>query len=219
MTDKVVFPPFGSFFGDDLTDFQCEVLQIERFGNNQRAFRKHFRLELQLFQSKWFDYRLLHPVMATYLYAAEFIRAYRRYYSMTIDCEKGQYVKGFKGNDALQNKQSISFIRGRQAADELGIPYWFYIEKAYEWLYIKKWKHIPRHVHLYAEDVIEYVSKQWEARIRETLIIAESDFFRDEINGDRPEYKAHQEWLRERVKLSSVPKLATESLNERGYCF
>jgi len=219
MSDGVVFSTVGDFYGKDLTDAECEAMFIERFGAGERAFKKHFKKELQLFQSKWFDYRVLHPIVATYLYAAEFRRAYKKYYSMTIDHEKSQYMMGFRGEDAWEAKSSGGFIKGRQQADLLGIPYWFYIEKAYEWLYIKKWKHLPRQTHLYAEDVIEHISAQWETRVRETLVIAELDFFKDRQNSERPEFVAHQEWLKERISLSTVPGLATESLNERGYYF
>lgn len=207
------------YYGWDFTDEKCERMLLERFGGGQRAFRKHFKKELQLFQTKWVDYRILHPVVATYLYAAEFVIAYKRYYTMTVDCEKGLYVKGFKGGDAWAASNSLGFIKGRQQADTLGIPYWFYISKAYEWLYIMKWKHLPRQVHLYREDVVEYVNKEWYIYSRESLVLSELDYFKDDANRDRPEYIAHQEWVRDRVALSSVPEVAMESLNERGYHF
>lgn len=216
---ELFFPTVGDFYGSTLTDAECERLLIERFGAGDRAFKKHFKKELQLYQTKWFDYRLLHPVVATYLYAAEFQRTFKKYYAKTIDHEKAQYMKGFSGGDAWAAKNSGGFIKGRQQADLMGIPYWFYIERAYEWLYRKKWKHIPRQTHLYSEEVIQFVAEEWRIYSTESLVIAEQDFFRDRTNQERPEYQAHQQWLRDRVALSRVPEIARESLNERGYYF
>jgi len=207
------------FYGFDLSDFEAEKLQIEKHAVKERAFKKEFKKESQLNQVKWFDNRILHPVVATYLYAAEYRRVYRAYYTKSIDHEKAKYVKGFSGDDAWVAKSANGFVKGRQQADSMCIPYWFYIQNAFEWLYIKKWKHMPRHVHLYNDEVIAFVASTWEIYKRETITIAELPFFREQKNQYRPEYIAHQEWLRELVSMSTVPKIATESLNERGFFF
>jgi len=217
LSGKFSFATVGEFYGDDLTDFEAEKLQIGRYAAQPRVFKKHFAKELALYQTKWFDYRLLHPVVATYLYAAEFRRIYKRYYSKTIDLHKSRYIRGFSGQDAWVAKASNGFIKGRQQADSMGIPYWFYISNAYEWLYIKKWKHLPRHVHLYNQEVIDFVEMKWGEQNRGSLIIAELDFFKDYSNSKRPEFIAHQEWLVERISKSRAKQAAIESLNERGY--
>jgi hypothetical protein len=205
------------FFGSDLCDLDCEALMIEKFGVGERAFKAHFKLELSLFQTKWFDYRLMHPVTATYLYAHEFVKSYRRYYAMTIDCGKARYVKGYSGKDPWLIKNAMMFVKGRRQADKLGTPYDFYINAAYEFLYVKKWKHLPRPCHLYAEDVIEFVDNKWREYSRSALMLAESDFFRDEGNAERPEFIAHQRWMMDRLQKSKIKEIAAESLRERGF--
>ena len=219
MSGSIKLETKGSFYGSDLTDLEAEKLFIERFGGGERAFKTHFRKELKLRDKKWYDYRTMHPVVATYLYAAEYRRVYRSYYSKTVDFQRAMYVKGFKGDDAWMANSSGGFIKGRQQADSMGIPYWFYIENAFEWLYRKKWKHIPRQTHLYNKEVIQFVLDAWITRATETLIVAELPFFKDQSNNKRPEYIAHQEWLKDRVSMSRIPEIATESLNERGYYF
>lgn len=206
-----------SYFGENLDDKQCEIIQLTRFGGGERAFKKHLKLELQLLQSKWHDYKLLHPVVATYRYAHEFTKTYRRYYSMTLDHERGQYVTGFKGKDPWLATNSGGFIRGRQQADSMGIPYDFYISAAYNFLYIKKWKHIARPCHLYAEDVIAHIEEAWRNYSTSALIFAEDTFFKDIANGERPEFIAHQHWIENRLALSKVKDLARASLHDRGY--
>ena len=205
------------FFGENLTDKECEVIQLDRFGGGARVFRKHLGLELQLMQTKWYDYRLLHPVVATYLYAYEYDQAYKKYYQMTRDYEVGKFIKGYKGADAWLAKNSGGFIKGRQQADEMGIPYDFYISSAYNFLYIKKWKHIPRQCHLYAQDVLERIESDWLTYSKSTLVLSKDSFFKDIYNKDRPEYISHQQWLEDRIALSKVKDAARESLQERGF--
>lgn len=214
---KIFFPTVGEFFGQDLSDREAEILQIERFGGNERVFKKHFKKELRLYQTKWFDYRVLHPVVATYLYAAEYRRLYKKYFSMTVDCEKAKYVRGFSGNDAWKIKNAKGFTTGRQQADSMGIPYWFYISKAYESLYQKKWQRVPIHTHLYSDYVIDFIGDAWAKFTKETLVVADLEFFRDQENQERPEFQAHQQWLLDRVAKSKVPVMAKESLLERGF--
>lgn len=205
------------FFGENLTDEQCEVLQLDRFGDGTRVFRKHLGREMQLYQTKWFDYRILHPVVATYLYAYELNKTYQRYYQMTRDYEIGQYIKISKGKDIWFAKNSGGFIKGRQQADELGIPYDFYTSAAFNFLYIKKWKNLPRQNHMYAPDLIEHVQDKWVEYSKITLVVAKNDFFKSVGNTNRPEFISHQQWLEDRLSLSKVKSIARESLIERGY--
>lgn len=205
------------FFGENLTDEQCEALQLSKFGGGSWAFRKHLKLELALMQIKWHDYKILHPVVATYLYAHEYDQVFKRYYRMTRDHEIGKYIRGFKGKDFWYSNAPGAFIRGRQQADSMGIPYDFYISAAYNFLYIKKWKNIPRQNHLYAEDVIERVTADWLAYSRSSLVVPANDFFKNLANKDRPEFIGAQIYLNERLFFSRAKESATQSLVERGF--
>ncbi|MBE0438024.1 MAG: hypothetical protein IBX56_19775 [Methylomicrobium sp.] len=217
MSGNFEFSTVGKFYGSELADFDCELMMMERFAGNERAFKKEFKAELRLMQTKWFDYRLLHPVVATYLYAAEFTRIYQRYYAKTRDYEKANYVKGFSGGDAWRHKTSGGFVKGRRQADALGIPYWFYIDRAFEFLYRRCWKNIPRHFHLYTKEIVEFVQIEWAIYSKESLVLAELSFFKGDQNRSRPEWLAHRQWMINRIMRSPVPKLAAESLRDRGY--
>lgn len=208
-------PPL--YFGENLTDAECEAMMLVRFGVGARVFKKHFKKELNLMSRKWHDYQILHPVVATYLYAFEYTKAYRRYYSSVIDHEKGQYVKGFKGKDAWGSTNSGGFITGRQHADEMGIPYDFYITNAIDFLYIKKWKHLPRPCHLYAEDVRETVAARWLEYSSSTLILAKDPFFKDVANIEAPEFQAHQARIRQYIDRSRARAMTVDSIREMGY--
>ena len=205
------------FFGQDLSDDECEGLMLERFGSGDRVFKKRFKRELNLMQTKWFDYRILHPVIATYLFAWEYTKVYQRYYAMTIDYGKSAYVRGFKGGDAWLSTNSGGFVNARQKADELGMPYGFFISNAFDFLYIKKWKHIPRPCHLYAADVIEVVTQRWSEFQRAAMTLAQDDFFKNIENAERPEFAAHLQWVNNRLDKSSVAADTRELLREQGY--
>ena len=204
-------------YGELLTDDECEVLLLDKFGIGARVFRKHLSKEAELFQTKWYPYRVLHPVVATYRYAHELNKTYQRYYQMTRDYTKGKYIRVSKGKDIWYAKNPGGFIKGRQQADMMGIPYEFYTSAAYEFLYIKKWKHIPRQCHLYAVDVIEYVEAKWQEYARSALILSEDPFFKNPLFVDRPEFVEHQRWIENRLALSKVKNLARQSLVERGF--
>ena len=205
------------FYGETLTDDECEVIMLTLFGGGERVFKKHFAQELRLMRSKWFDYRILHPVVATYRYAHEYTLAFRRYYSKVIDHQKGQFIKGFKGKDALASSSVTAFFTGRRTADQYGIPYDFYISTALNYLYVKKWKHLPRPCHLYAEDVQEAVVEKWTEYSQSALILAQDPFFKDASKRHLPEFQAHQDWLTFRLSLSKVKSIAAQSLIEQGY--
>jgi len=206
-------------FGENLTDIECEALMIEKFGSGSRTFRKHFANELKLMSVKWFDYRIQHPVVSTYQFAKEYMAVYRNYYQKTIDCERGKYVKSFKGQDPWISSQAGGFIKGRQFADELGIPYDLFIGEAFSFLFNKKWHHLPRPCHLYADDVLESVAVKWEERKRVTMVLAKDDFFKLAINMHRPEFIAHQKWIEQYVSRSGAKKATIECLREKGFLF
>jgi hypothetical protein len=205
------------FFGQHLSDEECEALMIEKFGTGERVFKKHFSKELRLMSVKWFDYRIMHPVVATYKYAHEYIRVYQRYYKMTIDCERGNFVKGFKGGDAWLSNQAGGFIKGRQIADSLGMPYDLFISMAFNFLYIKKWKHLPRPCHLYAEDTIQHIEERWHEHSRQIMTLSKDPYFKNFENIETPEMMAHQEWINRYLNRSRVRDSAIECLIEQGY--
>lgn len=196
------------YFGADLSTLDCERLMIERFAVTDKAFIKLLGQEVELMQTKWFDYRLIHPVKATYLYAAEYSRIFKRYYSEIIDVDKARRKTGFRGRDFWKSKEFSGFWRGRWHADRLGMPYWFFISKAFECLYIRKWKHIPRPAHLYSEVVLEFVTQAWAEYAQSAIVFAENPFFRDPQNAHAPIYKNHEHWVGNRIRRSSAPRFA-----------
>lgn len=133
--------------------------------------------EPALYTTKWWDYRLLHPVQATYAFEVAYIKSCRAYVKKNYDLEYGKVFKPYPGKDLFAEKQleltpvkkkvrmkngkplymphaaksTISGVwKARQMADSLGIPYEFYCEAAFQYTEKCLWHRLPAPSHLYA---------------------------------------------------------------------
>lgn len=163
----------GYFYGHDLTFLHAELVAIQHVSD---ALLKK---ETGLMQTKWFDYRRMHPTKATYYLAHCYNRAYQDCVSVMKD-RSGKFMRGFKGLDVFQSKEKLSFWRLRQLVDSLGIRYDFFLRHAMDWHVNAGWLQPPRPSHLGAnQDMITDVMMAWEEECA-----ARIQFARD------PRYKA-----------------------------
>lgn len=136
----------------------------------QRFIRKDWiEMEPGLYRAKWFDYRFLNPVQATYAYAHEYVRFYKQAYAKNYDSIRAEHVKPLDIENLFQepaspsriagetdqqwerrqvehtrkikrHKKRISGIwRGRMFADAMSMPYAEYLEFAFHWT-MRYWK-------------------------------------------------------------------------------
>ena len=152
--------------------------------------------EPELYTSKWWDYRLLHPTQATYLFADAYLEASRKYAQRNIDLEYGKVFKPYPGKDLFAkpqlvytektkkvkqtkgkdtytpapSKQTIAGIwKARQMADKLGIPYRFYCDSAIAYTEKGLWHRLPSPSHLYATKVS--AAQEWREESMVDFII------------------------------------------------
>lgn len=140
------------------------------------------KVETALYTGKWFDYRFLNPVQATYIYAHYFEKFYRAAFASNIDTFKAQYIQPLPEGDwftmplrpdgmddddyaklVKRRKTLISGLwRGRQIADALGMPYEIYIDRAFHWT-LRWWqqRHLPRAHQLYSELATDRAAIDW----------------------------------------------------------
>lgn len=164
--------------------------------------------ERWLMTSKWFDYRFMHPVHATYLFTDAYRRVYKQMYATTFDREKAEYVKGIKAEDPFdlskRNTDRAGLWKARQMADGLGMPYDLYIAVAMTWSLRKCRKdYLPRPTHLYNFDLLTAVSDTWKDRQTGILYVAKDQRFKNERYQASPIQDAHHEWLLEQVSKRS----------------
>lgn len=182
-------------------------------------------VEGPLFRGKWFDYRFMNPVQATYLYAHEFVKAYRRNFSINIDSRRGPHVTpvnvevlfdisgDLSPKEITKRKQRASGIwRGRMVADAMGMPYDIYLDRAFHWT-LRYWQQrtLPRPQQLYSDMVVDRAGIDWEQRQKDeffysTLPQYKNGFYYEAISrlsGDATllhSQNAHHDWLLDQSK-------------------
>jgi hypothetical protein len=163
MTDEVIY-------GLDTSADDAARLMFQFINNDW------IKVETALYTGKWFDYRFLNPVQATYLYAHHFVRCYRAAFSRNIDSIKGPNIRivldedmfhireGATKKDVARRKQQISGLwRGRQVADAMGMPYDVYLDRAFHWT-LRYWqqRHLPRAQQLYGDIATDRAAIDWD---------------------------------------------------------
>jgi len=186
---------YDGIIGMDRALDECDALMF-------RIRREWVSYEGALYRTKWFDYRYLHPVKATYLYADAFKTAYRRLYRETIDYRAADAIKPLKKDDLFECPPALisSVWRGRQHADALGVPYNLYTQWAIE-ACLRFWNrnHLPRPQQLYSGHVCEFVEKKWEDHQRGSLNAGSHFSFQAQNYAGTPTQIAHHEWLFEQA--------------------
>lgn len=184
--------------GTDLDPETCDELMTLHIRKEWRDY------EGPLYSTKWYDYRFMHPVQATFLYAHEYAIAYRRFYRSTIDRKAAEHIKIIKDPDIFKiDKKILSGLwRGRQHADAMCIPYDQYIDLAMT-ARLSYWnqRHLPPCFQLYSELVVQTVEREWADRQAGILFFGKHGEFRMPRYIGTPTQNDHHEWLLEQVVL------------------
>jgi hypothetical protein len=187
---------FGPFYGQDLTPEEADALAIGHITGKALA------LEADLMDKKWFDYRLLHPTVATYLFAQCYTTGYQRFIRVSQDADRAQFVKGFKGKDFFDSREKRSFWQVRQRIDEVGIRYDYFMNRAVEYCIDNGWRQPPRPSHIYSDaDLMLYVMNQWAAECKGRLQFPKDAFYRVENFTGQRHQLAFEKWILEQVAM------------------
>lgn len=196
---------FGTFFGSTLDQSMCEVLAIAKID------RKLLAAESALYSEKWFDYRQLHPTMATYLAAHHYNRAYGDFMGKNLNRGK-RFMAGFKGKDVMAAKEVKSFWKLRQMIDERGIPYEFFMRHAMEFCAEHGWLQPPRPQHITTNaDLIIEVANQWEMECRSKIPWSQSPRFMVRNWIGAPDQLAYEQQLITRIMQRPNPRFAIQT--------
>ena len=186
----------SNYNGSDLSLEDCDQIAI----NIHSRSKKSLDSEPELFKTKWFEYRHLHPTKATFLYVYFYQQAYRRHFEIIFDKDKANKTLGTR-KDPMLEKGAISFWKGRVASDKLGIPYDFYISESIRFLISEaKWKRIPRPSHLYNEVVIEEVNDKWKQKLLHTATMPLICHLSDDNSFSVQTKQEIERWLCERLQ-------------------
>lgn len=197
--------PFGDYFGHDLTYEQCDTIFLQ--SDIAMSFAKN---ETALMKSKWFDYRSLHYVKATYLFAHFYRLNYQKMTAQVIDFERAPFVRGFRGDDIfeLNPREYKGFWKARTAADIMCLPYDYFIAFAMTWTNNRLWKRFPRPSQLYSRELLETMLKAWSEQQVVTITVPSSDHFSLDNYLGLEDQNTFQAWLCNRIKQKTNPEMA-----------
>lgn len=166
------------FYCDNLAFDHYEILTISHIPLKDR------KSESELMTTKWFDYRLMHPMYATYLFYHLYTKEYQSFWAKSINHEAAPYIYPFKGEgrkDFLKAREALSIWRLRQKADMLGIRYEFFLKTAFNKIHRMQagGRVIPPRPSMFnKEDLLAEIHLEWEAMKMASLQIACSPYFR-----------------------------------------
>lgn len=190
---------FGIFPG-----LRINPINYDRFAV-ERVAPKYLDKDRALFGSKWFDYRFMHPTLATSLFAhhwAETTRALRRKH-FGLDQRSPDNILGMKSR-TLQGTWAA-----RQEADLYGIPYSFWCRVGIEF-YLKRpgWstKFMPSPNQLATMDAALHIYDKWIEWNHSTAFYAIDPRFRVEHFVGAQIQVEYREWLVESVGLRKNPE-------------
>ncbi|HFP9309459.1 TPA: hypothetical protein ACHOZC_003458 [Raoultella ornithinolytica] len=129
--------------------------------------------ENALFKTKWFDYRMMHPLIATSLFTETYKSAYSRIMEThgREDFRHAPFRTGLKRQSYLEmsaaNKTSL--WKARQIADRYCCTYEYFISTILSAAASRLWDKLPRPQHLWQEDLLEIFERKFNARSKTLL--------------------------------------------------
>lgn len=199
--EEIEIDKFGATFGIQFNRDQLDRLVFDKISNP-----KVHGGEPALFQTKWFDYRFLHPVAATYVFARAyrevFATLYKRHFDHSVTLDP------FYGNlDMFELRQAeiTGLYVARQHADACGIPYPYYIEFVMEAGMRYKRDYLPRPTQCYQEDAVKKAITEWHKRLEARLFVATDPRFRLDRYRGLPVQNDHIKWTMAQIARRAQP--------------
>lgn len=171
-----------------------------------------FERERELHATKWFDNRFISPVAATYAFAADYQEGYRAAWAKHQDQAESVRVRGLTLGRRTDNAGEFTALwRARQHADELGVPYDFYVQQCFDLLRSRGVVRIPRPNQLYAKSwlrqITERIQAAWAVRQRELPRYSILPQYQSAAFREIAAQIAHIEWARRCVELGANDRL------------
>jgi len=197
----------GHFYGGSLGLLNYEILTVQFIPH------KDLNRETELMNVKWFDYRRIHPMQATYYFMKCYNDAYRNLYRKAINSDAAPYVRATKALDFTESREKLSFWKLRQLCDQMGVPYDFFLNFAMSWFYRIADEHgkvyPPRPAQiLNNEDLIAEAMLAWEERCNVSLQIARDPYFRASNYTGSKNQQAYETFIVNQVRARKVPRFS-----------
>lgn len=201
----------GEFYCDNLAFDHYEILMINHIPQKER------KIEAELMMTKWFDYRIMHPMYATYYFYHLYVKEFQAFWRKAINYETASFIFPFKGDarlNFLKAREALSIYRLRQKADMLGIRYDFFLKTAFNKIHrMQAGGRIipPRPAMFNNEDLLAEVHNEWLAMCKASLQIANSPYFRV-VNFDNSlMQREHERFVMAQVAQRTIPYYSLSS--------
>lgn len=225
---------FKDVIGFTHTPTEYDALTAERFT------LKHLKGESQLQQTCWFDYRFMHPMKRTYLFAHYFVKNFKALYEEKVDMNSSKVFGVSRPKDPLDNRPAVNktnkltmptyLWNARRCADFLSVPYDVYCEIACrEAMRIKgndvavgamrsskgDGKLLLSASNIYDEHVVGVVTHKWQERQKFLTLQAKDGFYR---NGDfsHPYMLEYEKYLVKQAYAKHNPEFILSQLLSKG---
>jgi hypothetical protein len=167
------------------------------------------RLDLpELLHSRWFAYWDLHPVAATYLYAAHYREQVRTFAECYVDIETAHDAKAFSPDDIFESRDLTAMWLARSATDRVGCPYPVALAFAQHRALERQFRRYPRPNQLYGEDFELDLADHWRQMCDYSLQYVATDSFAASKHtpGSSPAVvEAHATWLMRQITRRARP--------------
>ena len=194
---EIELEKFGVFYGAHLDGERLDRLMHDRIRHVDPWLLG--KQERMLFRGKWFDYRFMHPTLATYLFARSYTTIYKVLFRRHVDHARAEGRLGFKDSDIFNSRELSGFWRARQHADAIGMPYELYIELAMEGLMRISRSFLPRPTQLYGDMALEAAQKGWRERLDSRLYVANDPRYRNDRFEGTPAQVAHRNFMLDQI--------------------
>lgn len=171
---------------------------------------KYWLRESELYASKWWDYRPMHPMQATYLFVDAYKRAYKAAYARRSDTEYAKWLKVFAKDDFLEGAASTrtALWLARQQADEIGCSYDFFCTRAMHYAERRDWAMLPRPQAMYSNKpmyqsdltIAQHVERLWAEKVKTELMYSTDAFYQAENFVNNIHQREHQRMLIGRIQ-------------------
>ena len=95
-----------------------------------------------------------------------------------------------------------SLWAARQLADQIGVPYGFFIREGMEFLGARNWRHLPRPNQLLSAEVTDAALAAWNEHHGPVNYYSRITQYRSENYRGHPAQDAHHEWLLAKIRRS-----------------
>ena len=190
------------FFGDVYSQDKLEVLTVAHFGP------KLTQPEAELMRLKWFDYRRMHPLKATYYFAHCYSKAYGEFLALAVD-RNMRYARGIKEVDFIESREAKSIWKLRQAIDRSGMSYPFFLRFAMNWCFKSLWKRPPRPSQLlHNEELWADAIQAYQESLASSMRFAQDPWYRASMFENHSFQIDYQEFIIAQIKSRKHPYLA-----------